>query len=261
MNTPNPLPQQEEAIVRDPQTGQVFKRAPEKWYDTVAAWLSIAYLLGMLAFLAWLLFDIWIGQFSLMAAYPNRGSLGSPIFKLLSYTAIGGGLGGIVNGIRSFIGWHAERHAFGARFVWKYVALPPLGATLAILVYGLVRGGIAVFSGGFTGDASTISSLTAVSIGALAGYGSQQVFIWLDEQVNKLFAVATVAVPDLSSKAQAEAVRMLQDLKLKPGKITQEPTDDTAKEGKVIRQNPAAESEIRIGDKVDFVIAAKKQSG
>ena len=259
MNAPVPSTSNE-AKVRDPQTGQEFVSSPEKWYDTVAAWISIVYLLGVLVFLAWLLFDIWIGQNSLLIAYPNKGSLGSPIFKLLAYTAIGGGLGGIVNGIRSFVGWHAERHAFGARFVWKYISLPPLGATLALLVYGLVRGGIAVFSGGFTGDASTIASLTAVSVGALAGYGSQQVFIWLDEQVNKLFAVTTMSVPDLSNRSQAEVVKILLDLKLKPGKITQELSDDAAKEGKVLRQSPVAESEVKIGDKVDFVIATKKPS-
>lgn len=47
---------------------------------------------------------------------------------------IGGGLGGTVNGIRSFLFWHCERIAFGRQFVCKYVTAPRVGATLALFL-------------------------------------------------------------------------------------------------------------------------------
>jgi len=257
MNTPA-QPQKPIEYIYDEQTGDRFPKSTEKWYDTVAAWASAVYLLAVLLFLGWQLLDIWIGQYTLLGAYPNKGSLGSPIFKLLAYTAIGGGLGGVVNGLRSLISWHSERQSFGVRFIWKYLSLPPLGATLAVMVYGLMRGGIAVFSGGFTGDANTVSSLTALALGSLAGYGSHQVFIWLDQQVNKLFVVVSierVKTPNLIDKTQAEADQLLQGAKLKLGKAVPEVSPD--KEGLVIRQEPAAETVINSGATVDIVIATK----
>ena len=250
----------------DPQTGQEFEISPEQWFDVASAWISGLYLLAALAFFAWQLFDIWIGQHSLAARYPDTSSLNSPLFRLVAYTAIGGGLGGAVNGLRSFIGWHAEKRAFGWRFVWKYLALPPLGATLAVIVYALIRGGVAIYSGSFAGDSTTVPSLSALATGALAGYGSHQVFIWLDEQVNKLFSVtkkalsAKAVVPDLIGKTQDEAVKILEDAQLKHT-VESAPQDDAAKIGKVVSQKPDAGADIPDDKTVIITVGIAKTGG
>lgn len=247
----------------DEQTGKSFELLPEQRWDIAAATISILYLIAMLLFFSWLLIDIVIGQNVLLRSVSPRHTayLKSPIFKLIVYTVIGGGLGGVVNGIRSFIIWHAERMAFGWRFIWKYITLPLVGTILAAVVYAIVRGGLAVFGGTFESSQDIpTQALAAFAIGALTGYGSHKVFIWLDKQVNKLFKtppVAEIKVPDLKGKTQKEAEDILKESHLKLGKVDRKVADDPAKVNKIIDQNPPADSVIASGGSVDIVIATK----
>jgi hypothetical protein len=254
--------------VTDEQTGQSYEINPESKLDVVSAWISGAYSLGSIAFLAWLLLDIWSGEYSFSFLKPYKAMLvpvegGSAplldpkVFKLVAYTAIGGGMGAAVNNIRGFIQWHAERKAFGWRFIWKYLALPPIGATLAVLVYGIIQGGIAVFNGG-TIATSGITAFSAWATGTLAGYGSHKVFIWLDDKVNSLFKVEAkqVTVPDVSGKSLDDAKKVLINSKLAVGDTTDAETRNTQQIGKVIGQSPAAGTEIACDSKVSIVVGA-----
>ena len=202
------------AYAVDEQTGELYPLNPENPYDRATANVSALYLLLMLAFFLWQLLDIWIGQHTLarLAGYHDADLLSSPPFLLAVYTFVGGGLGAIANGIRSLVVWHCERFAFGQRFVWKYLTAPWLGATLGLFVYALIRGGIAVFGGQITDDSASISSmLSAFAVGVLAGYGSHDVFKWLDAQVTKLFRTsAEVKVPELIGMTREEAASILQ---------------------------------------------------
>jgi hypothetical protein len=183
---------------------------------------------------------------------------------LLAYTIIGGGLGGVVNGIRSFLKWHTEYQAFGLRFWWKYFTLPWLGATLALFVYAIIRSGIAIFGSDAGITTTSISqSLSTLSVGALAGYGSRQVFIWLDAQVSKLFKVgeatqsAEAVVPDLQNMTREDAEKSLTGANLKGKELTEDSSDESVM-NKVIKQNPPKESKIKIGETVEYTIAVKK---
>jgi PASTA domain len=166
-------------------------------------------------------------------------------------------MGAAVNNLRSFVSWHAERRAFGWRFVWKYIALPPLGATLAVLVYGIIQSGMSVFNGGASLNSSAITLFSAWATGTLAGYGSHKVFIWLDDKVNSLFKVETkkVIVPDVIGKSLAEAKQTLNDGQLRLGDVSQE-TSEPQMAGKVIRQTPSGGTEIACESKVDLVIGS-----
>lgn len=184
-------------IFVDEKTGNVYNLVPEKSWDIAAATFSILYLVVMLAVFSGLLFAILSNQFL---------QEDNPIYKLMAYTVIGGGLGGIINGIRSFIGWHADRRAFGRRYIWKYITLPLLGAVLAAMVYAFFRSGFVAFGGNFTPDDNFANqTFGAFSIGALSGYGSHRVLKWLEEQVNKLFKLTgTIGIqaPDLKDKTE-----------------------------------------------------------
>lgn len=252
----------EKIYVRDESTGIVYELHPEKGLDTSFAIISILYLLFMLAFFFWQLFDVWIGQYSLarLVGYEDIGRLTSPSFRLVAFTFIGGGLGGIINGIRSIIGWHSERSAFGRRFVWKYIVAPWIGTTLALFAFALVRSGMAILGGDFQADAANIKqTLSMFAIGVLSGYGSREVFIWLDAQVKRIFKVAAeVKVPDLSHKTKDEAEEILKAANLKLGKVSEEPTEDESKVGKVISQTPLRDMSIGGGGTVDIAIAVKK---
>src|SRR5262245_34043401 len=115
-------------VIVDDQTGTAFEMIPERWFDVLSAWISAAYSLAVTGYLAYVVLDTWTEQFNV---WPSSlaSKLNNPIFKLIVYTAVGGGMGAAVNNIRGFVSWHAERKAFGWRFIWKYIALPPLGAT------------------------------------------------------------------------------------------------------------------------------------
>jgi hypothetical protein len=245
---------------RDEQTGKIFLLVPEGSWDIVAAVVSILYLIAGLVFFSWLFIDTFIGRNVLLKAILPEGSayLTNPLFRLIAYTVIGGGLGGVINGIRSFIVWHPERRAFGWRFMWKYVTLPLVGCVLAAIVYAIVRSGIAAFGGDFAPNEDlTTQAMSAFAVGALSGYGSHKVFRWLDNQVNKLFKVPLaheVKVPDLKDKTQAEAEAILTKANLTLGKVNEEVSEDPDKVGKVIQQDPPADAKVPAGSSVDIVI-------
>ena len=257
MTEPKPL-----VKVRDDQTGVEFELHREHWWDTLAAIISIVYLLSVLVFCGWLLIDIWSRAFQFAPLNPLKDQLTAPIFRLMAYAALGGALGGVVDGIRSFIIWHAERKSFGWRFIWKYLALPLQGAALAVIVYALIRGGIAAFSGGLGSTEGTVmASMFALATGALSGYGSREVFIWLDKQVSRLLQTTdaqVIAVPDLSGKTQAEADQLLTDLKLKLGDVTRQEQADDNLVDKIIGQKPASNEKAAEGASVAVVLGAKK---
>lgn len=244
----------------DELTDKPFELWTEALWDTVAATFSVLYLLAMLVFLCWVLFDIYHGQnqvltlvFSEDTTYPD-----SPLSRLIAYAVIGGGLGSVVNGFRSINSWHAERKAFGWRFMWKYITLPPLGAVLAAIVYAVVHCGIGVLGGGVAqGENSANQVLSAFAIGALSGYGSHRAFKWLDEHVKTMFSIAPaeVTVPNLTGKTQEAAKVALKKAHLKLGKVSQQVSSDTAITDKVISQNPAAGSISSKGKSVDITIA------
>jgi hypothetical protein len=153
--------------------------------------------------------------------------------------------------------------------MWKYITLPPLGAVLAPIVYAIVYCGIGVLGGGYTQDEnSTNQALSAFAIGALSGYGSRQVYIWLDDQVKKIFNPppkaevnlldVVVNVPDLKGRTQKEAEASLEEANLKLGKVSTQVSDDPAIADKVISQNPQADSKSVKGNPVDITIAVKE---
>ncbi len=171
----------ERKTVIDGITGRLVELVPEQTWDIIAATFSILYLVVMLIVFSGLLFAVLANQ----SSYEEN-----PIYILMAYTAIGGGLGAIINGIRSFLGWHADRQAFGRRYIWKYISLPLLGAALAAMIYAFFRSGLVVFGGNFTPEENFANqALAAFAIGAISGYGSHRVLKWLDEKVKKLFKI------------------------------------------------------------------------
>lgn len=249
----------------DEQTGKVFAIDKEGIVDIIAAIISVIYMLLMMAFFFWQIFDIWVRQFSIpnLLGYPNTQLLDSPDFLLPVFAILGGGLGGLVNGIRSFLVWHAERKAFGQRFLWRYITLPWLGAALALFTYALIRGGVAVFSGNAAPTVTNSTDLlTTFGIGVLAGYGAQKVFIWLDVQVERIFkAPKSAVVPELKGGTSENAKKVLELVNLSLGKIQEEDQDDESLEGRVIRQTPTPGSIVDGGSTVNVVLGRSRADG
>jgi hypothetical protein len=254
----------------DEQTGKPFELETENLLDIGAAAISLAYLFAMLGVFTWQLVDIYSGRMWLLGKICQGGTttgLNQGTCLVMVYAIIGGGLGGTVNGFRSILVWHAERRAFGWRFVWKYLMLPPLGATLAAFVYALLRagtdliGGMAAPSPDITNTTNTAMHLfSAFAIGALSGYGSQQVFKWLDKQVAQLLKTSempTSEIPDLTGKTEQAVKDTLRTLKLNLGSISKQPSADPNQVGKVVSQGPAVGTKVTVGSAVDITLASQ----
>ncbi|WP_181776034.1 Stk1 family PASTA domain-containing Ser/Thr kinase [Amycolatopsis pittospori] len=68
-----------------------------------------------------------------------------------------------------------------------------------------------------------------------------------------------VKTPDLKGKSQTDAETALTSAGLQRGAVTEEETDDPNQAGKVLSQNPAAQSEVDQGSKVDITIGKSKE--
>ncbi len=254
---------------QDPQSGQTYLLVPEQKTDTVLANISASYLMLMLIFFLWLLVDAWLGKYTLMLGFgelSTKGDVTSPFFKLAVYSFVGGGLGGIVNGFRSIVRWHCELRGFGRRFVWKYITLPWLGATLGLFVFAIMFGGVAVVAGDISTSAPSPKQIVAMfGIGALAGFGSRSVFKWLDAKVADVFKTkpttetaqtdATESVPDLIGMTKQDAENAVSASNLIMATVTDQVDPDKSKHGTVIAQYPLPGSSVASGTSVHITIA------
>ncbi len=229
----------------------------ETKHDSVGGILSIVYLLLMLAFFSWQLFDTWIGAHTLLGLFGySLTRLNTPTFHLVAFTMIGGALGAIVNGIRSFL---VYSNGFAARYTWKYITAPWMGGVLALLVYALIHSSTAVFSGSTTTDVGNAQLLANFAAAALAGYGSRDVFIWLDAQVEKLFKVPQ-GVPNVIGKPEEPATDTLHDHNLAKGVTINVPRKNGEVDGTVVAQSPSP-NEITTRDADVDITVAKSVSG
>lgn len=228
----------------DDQTGQEYVIQQEKLHDIVLATISIVYSMVVLIFLLWLLFDVWYKEYRLipLLTYSVKESLNSSVFRLVAFTFIGGCLGGTIASIRSIIAWHCEVKAFGGRFIYKHLSQPWIGGTLALFIFAIVRSGIGILGGEFTPDSGmTRQALSLFSIGVLSGYGSHQVYKWIDFQVNRIFQFAAKQkVPDLKGKSMPEAEAALSKVGLKIGQVLKHKARQDEVINTVVAQNPPA---------------------
>jgi hypothetical protein len=249
----------------DEQTDQSFEIVREDGFATAMASVSGAYSTAAILVLFWLLVDTWTRRNLVLGSLGfDAAALGkSTTFRLMAYVAIGGALGGAVDSLRELIAWHAEREAYGPRFIWRDVTLPLVGAALGLLVYVTVRSGAGVFDGDFSlTPKGGSAALSAFALAGLAGFSARQVFRWLDAQANRLFKVAKsnqIAVPDLQGKTLDEVKSQFEGWALHVGKVGQ--ADDAANVGKVIKQSPTPGAVVAADTPVDLTLGADPKSG
>jgi len=254
-----------EPYVVEEQTGRVFEVKTEGKADRLAAIIGVVYLIIMTLFFLWQLFDIWVGKmtFAKILGYLDTEQVTESTTLVILYTFLGGALGALVNEIRGFIFWHCEHGAYGGRYIWKSLLAPWLGGTLGLFVYFLTRSGIGLFTGEFIPTEQTAQqAIPMFTIGALAGYGSRKVFIWLDHQVTRLFRIKAAKktseemtkVPNLVGMEQEEAKNKLAEAKLELGEVDSETTDKPDMVGKVIAQGVNPDLSLAVGSRVDIII-------
>jgi hypothetical protein len=182
--------------------------------DDLSATGSFLYLLASFMGAVWFLFDTWVGGHTVARALGyDVTPLTSPDYHTVVAAVVGGSIGGVINGLRSALQYC---RTFDSRHVWKYVAAPWMGAALSLLTYALLTTTAAVLGGqpvaGLSADTVGIATpqlLSNFAVGALAGYGAKDAFIWLDAQVQKLFAVQPP--PSSGRRANAAIARELEE--------------------------------------------------
>jgi hypothetical protein len=261
---PKPLP------IKDEQSGEPYEVVPETRFAVIVAAISETYLIAVLMFLLWLLFDTWSGRDVLLVRFGyDKAVLATASFRLLAYVGIGGAIGGAVDGLRSLIFWHAEKRAYGPRFIWRELALPPIGAAVALICYAIVRGGVGVLSGDVSLDPKGGTPvMAAFAVGTLAGFSAIQVFQWFDAQANKIFSVKTKSqttiVPDITGMTIDEATTALKNAKLVLGTRcrvpdeTKDPNDTTP--DVILRQTPDPGRQADVQSAVNVIYGPSKTS-
>jgi hypothetical protein len=229
--------------------------------DTLAAVGSILYLHASFLIALWFLFDTWIGGHAIprWLGYPPERLQAADYLTVVS-AIVGGSIGGVINGLRSAL--HYSR-TFDHRYLWKYMAAPWMGAALSLLAYALMTTTAAVLGGDIGAGAqappsATPQLLSNFAIGALAGYGSKDAFVWLDAQVHKLFAVQQ-PVPDVQGKPEQIAMSRIESENLAVGAVASVPIA-AVPAGTVLNQEPAPGTRASRGDSVDITVAVDPAS-
>ena len=233
-------------------------RTHQSLANALTAIVSILYLHASFLIALWFLFDTWIGGHTIPRAFgyaPER--LQSADYLTVVSAIVGGSIGGVINGLRSAL--HYSR-SFDHRHVWKYIAAPWMGAALSLLAYSLLTTTAAVLGGQIAtgGDAQLLSTATPqllsnFAIGALAGYGSKDAFVWLDAQVHKVFAVHQ-PVPDVEGTPARLAVSRIESESFQVGAVEEVPSG-VVEAGTVLNQQPAPGTPAARGDAVDITVA------
>ena len=253
---------QSKGAVQDKQTGEVFLLFDEDKDDKIVAYITCFYLLLALALLFWQLFDLWSNSYTIprLIGYTALDQLSAPSFRLAAYSFIGGGLGSIIDAVRSFLVWHSDRGAFGKKHIWRYVLAPWTGGTLAVIVYALLRSGTAALAGDIQVDESNIRlTLSLFGVAALAGYGARSVYKWLDFQVDNIFktnASDKAIVPVLYGHSRSEAEQMLGAVGLKSKENNSISAQDPSLIDKVVAQDPAGSSSVDKNSTVTFSVGS-----
>lgn len=184
-----------------------------KGWEHGPAWLSVHYPCLLLLLFLWVLGDTVSERYSAIkicgftppdgkvAAAEVKGSAGLVPTLILAFA--GGAIGGICNELRSFLGRYLVRESFTPRYFWKSVVAPWLGGALGLFACVLVVSGVAALS---ATELNRPTALASFGIGALAGYGSQEVTKWLDAQVKRVFAVNSETVTPPAAADQTAVV-------------------------------------------------------
>jgi hypothetical protein len=111
-----------------------------------------------------------------------------PDVRLLILVLLVGSMGSYIHAVRSFAS-HVGRGSFSASWAWWYVLRLPLGATLALFVYFVVRGGfLAAGAATASGAANDLNLYGIMAFSGLAGLFSKQAADKLAEVFETLFA-------------------------------------------------------------------------
>jgi hypothetical protein len=166
-----------------------------------------------------------------------RSVIGTPAdeaTKVIVYNALYSVLGALIGcGLFDIISFHkyvAVMKNFEKEHVWGYFFAPWMAAALGVVIYGLLKTGLLVFTGSVTNDNVDTARLGYLTIGFLSGFGWFKLIGKIKKIIDELFGSyssdskggITKAIKEDSSSTSVE----LSNISLTTKKAIVEPSLD-----------------------------------
>ena len=148
----------------------------------------VGYYLIITMFAAWLLLNVWGGDMSILRRLGvTETALKDPLLKTAGYMVVGSIFGSVHYQIKVLYQHYLKKGTYDYRWIGKYISAPWESALMALVVFGLVRGGIGLLGGSGTAGTSPTGNFAALGIGALVGFGMREVVGWVQDLVGTMF--------------------------------------------------------------------------
>ena len=145
------------------------------------------YLVVMLAAF-WLFLDTWGGNLVALSYLGlSQQASKDPLLPGMIFLITGAIMGSVLYHIRVLFRYYVKSGFYSYRWFAKYVSAPWESAAMSLVVFALVRGGLALLGGPPAESAGSTSYFSSFGIGALVGFGMRDVVGWLENLVRTMF--------------------------------------------------------------------------
>lgn len=125
------------------------------------------------------------------------------LFSNAAYSMLGALLGCGVYDMISFHKYVAVMKRFEKEHIWGYFFAPFLSLSLGLIVYGLLKTGLLVFTGSVTNDNLDTARLGYLTIGFLAGFGWYKLIQKIKKLIDELFGSGSASKKEDESVTEA----------------------------------------------------------
>ena len=145
------------------------------------------YLVVMLAAF-WLFLDTWGGNLVVLSHLGLRQqALEDPLLPGMAFLITGAIMGSILYHIRVLFHYYVKSGFYNYRWFAKYISSPWESAAMALVVFALIRGGLAMLGGPPAESAGSTSYFSSFGVGALVGFGMRDAVGWLSNLAQTMF--------------------------------------------------------------------------
>jgi hypothetical protein len=158
----------------------------------------VAYYMVIILIAFWLFLDTWSNHLSLLNLFGlGEQALADPLLPAMVFSISGGILGSVLYNIRILFRYYLKSSSFNYRWFAKYISAPVESAAMALLVFALIQGGLALIGGPPAAEQDSTSRFASFGLGAMVGFGMRDVVGWMGNLARTMFR-------DADEKAQPE---------------------------------------------------------
>lgn len=136
----------------------------------------------------WLFLDTWSNKLFAMQLFGLREqALADPLIPSMAFVIAGGILGSVLYNIRVLFRFYLKSSSYNYRWFAKYLSAPMESAAMALLVFALIQGGLALLGGPPAAGYDPTSRFAGFGLGSLVGFGMRDVVGWMGNLVSTMF--------------------------------------------------------------------------